>query len=609
VPNAQSAANDRDCRKEEKMKQSKITALYSRFSVDDDVSNESGSITNQKIMLENYAANNGFGNPVHFSDDGYSGKNFDRPDWQRLMAEVEKGNVFAIILKDMSRFGRDHVQVGLCMELFRQRGVRFVAIGNSIDSINPDTLEFAPFINIMSEWYLRDASRKVKSVFKTRGMSGKRLTFTPIYGYKIDPADKSKWLLDPEAAEVVRRIFTLTVSGKGPGDIARIFSEEKVERPSYYLYTRGIVDLKSYDHSNPYAWSGNSIARMITKPEYMGHTVNFRTTMESYKDKHPKINDKEDWVIFENTHPAIIKPEMWETAQKCRKTVRRIDSHGEANPLTGLVFCSDCGARLYNHRQPNHKPYVNKAGYDCIRSPRDVYCCSTYALTGRRFDRKCTSHNIRTEVIRIAALEAIKAASGEVRNNEAAFVAKLREASTIQREETAKAHRQRIMQGQKRIKELDTLIKRIYEDNVTGKLTDKRFAALSEEYEQEQSVLEQTTAQLQVELDAFTTDTDRTDRFIEIVKRHTDFSELTAPMIAEYIEKIIVHEADKSSGERIQKVDVYLNFIGKFDVPEPELTVEEIAAAETARRRRANCREAQRRYLARKKEKETMAAG
>jgi len=298
-----------------KQDNTKITALYSRFSVDDDVTAESGSIANQKLMLADYAAKNGFTNLTHFSDDGWSGKNFDRPDWKRLMSEVEKGNVGVLILKDMSRFGRDHVQVGMYMELFRQRSVRFIAIGNSIDSINPDTLEFAPFINIMSEWYLRDASRKVKASFKIRGMNGKRLTFNPIYGYVLDPNDKSKWIIDPEAAEIVRRIFALTIEGKGPFDIARILAEEKIERPSYYLHLRGIVNYSNnYDMTIPYAWNGNSVARIISKPEYKGHTVNFRTSMESYKDKRAKDNPKDDWIIFENTHSAIVDSDTWETA-------------------------------------------------------------------------------------------------------------------------------------------------------------------------------------------------------------------------------------------------------------------------------------------------------
>lgn len=608
MPDALCAATA-DCRKEGNTMQSKITALYSRLSRDDEQLGDSTSIKHQKEMLEEYAAKNGFTNIRHFSDDGYTGGNFQRPGWQEMIAEIEAGNVALVICKDMSRAGRDYLQTGFYTEVFfREKGVRFIAMANNIDSQNRESSEFAPFLNIMSEWYLRDASRKVKSVFKSRGMDGKRLTFSPIYGYKLDPADKNKWIIDSESAAVVRRIFDLTIEGKGPVSIARILAEDKIERPSYYLYTHGIVDLNYYDHSNPYAWSGNTIGHMLEKPEYMGDTVNFRSYKDSYKDKRSKETPKEDWAVFQDTHPAIVSREIWETAQKCRKTVRRTDTLGEANPLTGLVFCADCGAKLYNHRQPFPKTFVNEKGYTCTRSSRDVYACSTYSLSSRRFDRKCTQHQIRTVLLREAALAAIKAASGAVKTNEAEFVAKLRETSAIRQEETVKTHKQKIAQGNKRIAELDKLIKRIYEDNVGGKLSDKRFATLSEEYEQEQTELEWTIAQLQSELDAFNADTDRTDKFIEIVKRYTDFSELTAPMTAEFIEKIVVHEADKSSGERVQKVDVYLNYIGKFDAPEPEFTPEQIVAEQTARLKRERCRDAQRRYVARKREQAAMAA-
>ena len=432
-------------------------------------------------------------------------------------------------------------------------------------------------------------------------MAGKRLTFAPIYGYMLDPNDKSKWIIDPEAAEVVRRIFALTIEGKGPNEVARLLAEEKIARPSYHLAARGIVKLTQYDNSIPHAWSGNSIAHMIGKPEYMGHTVNFRTSKESYKDKHAKENPQEDWVIFENTHPAIVDPETWETAQRCRKTVRRVDSHGEANPLTGLVFCADCGAKLYNHRQPYPKQYKNKKGYICNRASKDVYTCSTYNLTGRHYNHQCTNHQIRTVVLRELALDAIKSVSGFVKSNEAEFIKQVREASTVRQEETAKSHKRRIAKEHKRIAELNTLIRRIYEDNVNGKLTDKRFELLSQEYEQEQSELEQSIEQLQAEMDSFHADSARADRFIEIVKKFTDFSELTPAMINEFIEKIVVYEADKSSGEREQQVDIYLNFIGKFDVPAPEPTPEEIAEEEKRREKRAQHREAQRRYTEKKK--------
>ena len=585
----------------------RLTALYSRLSRDDEQVGDSNSIKNQKAMLEDYAAKNGFPNPVHFSDDGFTGGNFDRPGWKRLIEEVEAGKVGAIISKDLSRVGRDYLQTGFYTEVFfREKGVRFIAIANNIDSENRESGEFAPFLNIMSEWYLRDASRKVKAAHRARGVSGKRLTFNPIYGYKLDPKDKNRWIIDPEAAEVVRRIYALTIEGKGPTQIARILADDKVERPSYYMHMRGLVDCSNaHDLTTPYVWSGGSIARMIKKAEYKGCTVNFRTNMESYKDKRPKNNPEENWLVFENTHEAIVAPNTWETAQRCRKTVRRMD-HGEANPLTGLVFCADCGAKLYNHRMPYPTSHVDKKGRMYHRPPKDVYACSTYNLTGRRFNLKCTNHQIRTSVLRELVLDAIKTVSGFVKSNEADFIKQVRETSAIRQSETAKEHKRRIAKEQKRISELNTLIRRIYEDNVAGRLTDKRFEILSAEYEQEQNRLEKSAALLQKELDNFHSDTARADQFIGIVKRYTDFSELTPAMLAEFIEKIVVHEVDKSSGERKQEVDIHLNFIGKFDIPLPEPTPEEIMAGEKARLKRERHREAQRRYAERQEQKETI---
>lgn len=580
-----------------------MTALYERLSRDDELQGESNSILNQKRMLEEYALKNGFEGIFHFTDDGFSGGNFDRPGWKRLIAEVEAGNVGTVIVKDMSRVGRDYLQVGFYTEvMFREKSIRFIAISNSIDSVNRDSGEFAPFLNIMSEWYLRDSSRKIKSVMRAKGARGERMTTEVVYGYRYD--EDKQWIIDPDAAEVVKRIFQLTIEGKGPTQIARILAEDKIERPSYYMTTHGISNRTQYDMSNPYAWSGNTIARMIGRPEYIGHTVNFRTYKDSYKDKQSKQTPKEEWMIFENTHSAIINPEAFETAQRCRKTVRRTDSHGEANPLTGLVFCADCGAKLYNHRMPFPTTYVNKKGYICNRPPKDVYTCSTYNLTGRRYDKQCTNHQIRTIVLRELALDAIRTVSGFVKSNEVEFVKQVRETSNIRQTETAKSHKRQIVKQQKRVLELNTLIRKIYEDNVSGKLTDKRFELLSSEYEQEQTELEKSIVLLQDELDSFNADSIRADKFIEIVKKYTDFTELTTPMIHEYIEKIIVHEADKSSGERTQKVDIHLNFIGKFNMPLPEPTPEEIKAEEEARLKRKRHREAQQRYVEKKKLKQ-----
>lgn len=331
---------------EKRLEPEKITALYERLSRDDEQIGDSNSIVNQKAMLESYAAQRGFTNISHYTDDGWSGANFERPSWKQLVADIEAGKVGCVIAKDMSRVGRDYLQTGFYTEvLFRQHGVRFIAISNGVDSADQSTGEFAPFINIMSEWYVRDCSRKQKAQYQIRGKSGKPVTNTIPYGFKKDPGEKHHWLVDEEAADVVRRIFHLSAEGKGPQTIAKILMMDKVERPSYYLARpgRGTCQRKT-DMSRPYDWTGNTIADMLTKPEYMGHTVNFRAYKPSYKDKKMIKRPPEEWLIFENTHEAIVDAETWKLAQRSRQTVRRTDTTGVANPLTGLLFCAECGA-------------------------------------------------------------------------------------------------------------------------------------------------------------------------------------------------------------------------------------------------------------------------
>ena len=585
----------------------KITALYERLSRDDELAGDSNSIINQKKMLEDYARQNGFKNPIHFTDDGWSGSGFDRPGWKQMIAGIEGGSIGTVIVKDMSRIGRDYLQVGFYTEvMFRQKGVRFIAISNGVDSQNRETSEFAPFLNIMNEWYIRDCSRKITTVLHARGMEGKHTTNHAIYGYRKDPEDKNHWLIDEEAALVVRRIFRLTIEGNGPYQIARILTEEKVERPSYYLAQRGMGNhLSDYNAAEPYAWRGTTVGAILSKPEYMGHTVNFRTYKESYKDKRPKKAQKDDWVIFENTPEPIVDAETWNMVQKLRKTVRRTDTLDEANPLTGLMYCADCGAKMYNHRgsggwardwhgKPNGK-----------RRPfRDEYDCSTYTLSRQGYGGKCTQHYIRTAVVRDLILEAIKSVSGYAKSNEAEFIRQVRSASEIQQAETAKALKRRVAQGKKRIAELNALIKKLYEDNVSGKISDKRFTLLSGEYEQEQETLEASLAKAESELDSFEADSVRADQFIALAKKYTDFSELTTPMINEFVDKILVHEGDRSSGEREQEVEIFLKFIGKFEVPTQELSAEELAKQDELQRRREKKREYNRRYMTKRKQRE-----
>jgi DNA invertase Pin-like site-specific DNA recombinase len=541
------------------VKSSKITALYERLSRDDELQGESNSITNQKKILEDYAAKNGFKNIAHFTDDGCSGTNFDRPGWKSLTAEAEAGKVGTVIVKDMSRVGRDYLQVGFYTEVFfREKGIRFIAISNNIDSENRESAEFAPFLNIMSEWYARDTSRKIKTVLHSKGCSGRRLTSSAVYGYRKSPDDKNQWIIDEEAAEVVRRIFQMTIEGKGPFQIARILAKERVTRPSVYIARRDGERYTPAGASKPYSWSGCTVKDIIARPEYIGHTVNFRTGKESYKDKKRTRYPKEEWLVFEGTQEPIVDAETWKTAQRCRRTIRRYDKAGTPNHMTGLVYCADCGSRMYRHRKL-------AVTYDS----QDFYSCKDFSS----YSPECTMHYIKTSVLRALVLDAIKRTSAFVLTDEGEFIRRVREASELKSAEEAKAKKGKLTKNQKRHAELDAIIMRLYEDKVTGSLSAKRFETLSGEYEGEQEELERQIAGLQAELDRFSADGKKADKFIEIVRRYTDFSELTPAMLNEFVEKILVHESERINGKRVQKVEIYLNFIGEFDAPalkEPE---------------------------------------
>lgn len=549
-----------------------MTALYERLSRDDELQGDSNSIRNQKAMLSDYAAKQGFGNIVHFTDDGISGTRFDRPGYLAMMDEVEAGNVSILIIKDMSRLGRDYLRVGLCMETLREHGVRLIAINDAVDTARGDD-DFTPFRNILAEWYARDTSRKIKSVMQAKGNEGKRLVNMPIYGFRLDPDDKSKWMIDEEAAETVRRIFRMTIECKGPTVIAKTLAAEKIERPSYYLTARGIVNYSFHGgEETKLDWNTKTITDIIAKREYAGHTVNFKTSKDSYKSKRRAKTPEDEQKIFENTHPAIVDDDTWALAQKCRETKRRPAPKlmGEANPLTGLLYCADCGKRMYNHREePNGKMYFHKAlGKSYPRSARDIYYCSGYCNDSGSLHTSCTAHFIRTAVVLELLLATIRKISGFVRNNEAEFIRRVREASQIQQDAAAKSNRRQLAKEQKRHAELDMVISKLFEQHAIGKIPDSRFDTLLAGYELEQASLAQSIEALQDELASFDADSARADKFIDIVKRHTDFSELSAPMIQEFVEKIIVYEGDKSSGRREQRVDIYLNFIGQFSVPE-----------------------------------------
>ncbi len=560
-----------------KQTEAKITALYERLSRDDELTGDSNSIINQKKYLEGYALQQGYENLVHYTDDGYSGGNFERPAWKRLIADIEAGKIAHVIVKDMSRIGRDYLQTGYYTEvMFRQYSVHFVAVANSVDSNDQNSNEFAPFLNIMNEWYLRDLSRKQRAAIKVKGESGKPTSNSACYGYKKDPNDKYHWLVDDEAAQVVRKIYKLTIDGFGPGEIARMLYEEKIDSPAVYLGKKGIGVWKSKEEfPNPHYWSSFMVSSIISKPEYMGHTVNFRSHKVSYKDRKTIHYPKEEWLIFENTHEAIVDKETWELAQKLRKTPRRHDTTGEANPLTGIVFCADCGSKMYNHR--------SKGGTQWNPYPSDCFDCSAYTLANQKRLKACKGHYITTKNLRALILDTIRTVSNLAVTNQEDFTEKVRKASQIRQTEQAKEFKRKLNKDRKRIAELDNVIKKLYESFATGRISEERFDSLIAEYEEEQKALKISAEETEKTLSSFEEDAVRLKQFLALTKKYEDFSVLTTPMINEFIDKIIVHAPERIDGERVQEVEIYLNFIGHFELPEPELTDEEIKIQEQRR--------------------------
>ena len=503
--------------------------------------------------------------------------------------------------------------------MFRDKGVRLIAINDNFDSERGED-DFTPFREIMAEWYARDTSKKIKSVIQAKGRNGKPISCSPPYGFIKDPADKHKWLVDMEAAVIVKRIFQMTMDGMGVHTICGILARDKIERPSYYLGSRGRGRHKNdYDKELPYAWGSATISHILRKLEYCGHTVNFRTSSTSFKSKKKKHNPQEEWVIFENTHDAIISQEVFDTVQKLRETPRRIDTLGEANPLTGLLWCADCGQKLYNHR----KAHADKPTHKKLT---DVYCCSTYKLSNSKFATKCTPHHISTEAARSIILEVIKATVGYVRHHEQEFVERIRESSIIKQSETAKVYQKQIAKNNKRLAEIERIYKSLYEDKALGKIEQGIFDQMAEGYNQERTTIKDKNTAMQSELDAF-----NADKFIEIVNsivhRHTNFDDLTQEdltpaMMYEFIDRVVIHECEWSDsntgtggrprGRRTQHVEVYLKYIGQFDVPDmrtPEQVEADRLADEKLEAKRAYQREKVRGYAERKRAMAAIAQG
>ena len=534
------------------MRNEKITPLYERLSRDDELQGESNSISNQKQMLEDFARRNGLPNPTHFTDDGISGTRFDRPGFLAMMEEVEAGRVEAIVIKDMSRLGRDYLKVGQVMEVLRQRGVRLIAINDGVDSLKGDD-DFTPFRNIMNEFYARDTSRKIRSVFKSKGMSGKHLTGTVIYGYLWDEK-REHWLVDEEAAEVVRRIFSLTLEGYGPYQIACKLSADRIEIPVVHLarFNEGVN--RSKPVKAPYGWGSSTIVNILKKREYLGHTINFKTR-KHFKDKKSHYVSEDEWTIFENTHEAIIDQQTFDLAQKIRSNVRRYpNGWGEAAPLTGLLYCADCGGKMYVHRINNGRRISQ-------------YTCSNY--TKVPCGTLCpTQHRINESAVLTLVSDTLRAIAEYSGNDRTEFIHTVQETQVAQQSADISKKRRRLAAAQKRAGELEKLICKIYEDNALGKLPDARYRALDAQYAKEQDALEIEIAELEKAVTGYEQSQKSAEKFIALIDKYENFDTLTNTMLNEFVEKILVHErARKGSQDTTQEIEIYFNFLGRYIPP------------------------------------------
>ena len=475
---------------------------------------------------------------------------------------------------------------------FREKGVRFIAVSNGVDSSNNTSSEFAPFLNIMNEWYLRDCSRKITAVLRAKGKEGEPITSNPPYGFVKDTEDKNHWLVDEEAAEVVRKIFRLTVEGMGPYQIAKRLMEEKVEKPSYYQATRQRGNYQTMcDFETPYNWTGGSVVRILERPEYMGDTVNFRSHKESYKDKKAVKNNSDEILVFQDTHEPIVDRRTWYMVQELRKTVRRVDTGGKGSLLTGKLYCADCGGKMHYRRSttraardwrgiPNGGTERTSAGFNC----------STYNSSRKQYKQVCFSHSIKEDTVKQLILETIRYALKSVRMDEAAFIKNMRSASEVRDKSEVKKLKADFSKKEKRFADLDLLIKKVYEDNAMGKLPDRRYEMLSSDYEKEQQELEISMQEIREKLAQFEDDTDRTEEFLSLVRKYTDIQELTPAIVNEFVDKVMVHKIEEIDGERVQEIEIFLNYIGKVELPVQELSEEEMAAEEKKRKRRAYSR-------------------
>ena len=539
----------------------KITALYCRLSVEDTKDEKkngkedlSNSIQNQKAMLLQYARDHRFPHPTFFIDDGYSGVTYDRPGFQKMLDEIEAGHVGAVITKDLSRLGRNSALTGLYINYtFPQNDVRYIAINDHFDSINPNSTDsdIAGIKNWFNEFFAKDTSRKIRAVQKAKGERGERLTVHVPYGYMKNPENPKEWIIDEEAAQVVKKIFTLCMNGRGPSQIADQLEKDKILTPTAYKNKQG-VKTPHTEPENPYRWHESTIVNILERKEYIGATVNFKTYTNSIWDKKQRENPEENRVIFYNTHPAIIEQEVFDKVQEIRQQRHRRTATGKSSPFSGLVFCADCKQKLYY----STTKYFEKR--------QDFFICSTH----RANKDKCSGHYIRAVVLDDLVWNHMKEVISYVTRYEAHFRVEMEQKLRLQSEETIRVYKKRLAQAEKRIGELDRLFIKIYEDNAKGKLNDDRFAMMSKTYEDEQAQLKSEIVNLQKEIEVQERQIEDLEQFIQRARRYTDLTELTPYALRELVKAVYVEAPDKSSGKRKQRVHIEYDLVGYIPVDE-----------------------------------------
>ena len=531
-----------------------ITALYPRLSHEDELQGESNSISNQKRILETYAKQNGFSNLRWYTDDGYSGANFQRPGFQAMLADIEAGKVGTVIVKDMSRLGRNYLQVGMYTEMiFPQKGVRFIAINDGVDSAQGEN-DFAPLRNIFNEWLVRDTSKKIKAVKRSKGMSGKPITSKPVYGYLMD--EDENFIIDEEAAPVVRQIYSLCLAGNGPTKIARMLTEQQIPTPGTLEYRR-TGSTRRYHPGYECKWATNTVVHLLENREYTGCLVNFKTEKPSYKLKHSIENPPEKQAVFENHHEPIIDRETWERVQELRKQRKRPNRYDEVGLFSGILFCADCGSVMYQQR------------YQTDKRKQDCYICGSY----KKRTADCTAHFIRTDLLTAGVLSNLRKVTSYAAKHEARFMKLLIEQNEDGDRRRNAAKKKELETAEKRIAELSAIFKRLYEDSVTGRISDERFTELSADYEAEQKELKERAARLREELSKAQEATANAEKFMNVVRRHTTIEELTPTLLREFVEKIVVHESVALDGKRRgklrrQEIEIYYSFVGKVELPD-----------------------------------------